>query len=66
MSDERTGYRSGDPNFHGGLPVEGGSSDGNAAGTPEFICDLCGAPMLDRHCKLACPRCGYLWDCLDP
>ena len=60
MSDERTGYRSGDPNFQGGFPVEGEISDGNAAGTPEFICDLCGALMLNRHCKLACPQCGYL------
>lgn len=29
-------------------------------------CDLCGAPMLDRHCKLVCPSCGYQRDCSDP
>lgn len=29
-------------------------------------CDLCGAPMIDRHCKLACPTCGYQRDCSDP
>jgi hypothetical protein len=29
-------------------------------------CDLCGAPMLDRHCKLVCVQCGYMRDCSDP
>jgi hypothetical protein len=29
-------------------------------------CDLCGAPMLDRHCKLVCTACGYQRDCSDP
>lgn len=29
-------------------------------------CELCGAPMLDRHCKLICLRCGYQRDCSDP
>ena len=31
-----------------------------------FHCDLCGAPMLNRHCKLQCLRCGYQRDCSDP
>lgn len=31
-----------------------------------FRCDLCGGPMLDRHCKLLCLRCGYQRDCSDP
>jgi hypothetical protein len=30
------------------------------------LCDICGAPMLDRHCKLLCLRCGYQRDCSDP
>jgi uncharacterized Zn finger protein (UPF0148 family) len=30
------------------------------------VCDLCGAPMIDRHCKLTCPVCGYQRDCSDP
>jgi hypothetical protein len=30
------------------------------------VCDLCGAPMIDRHCKLTCPTCGYQRDCSDP
>jgi hypothetical protein len=33
---------------------------------PSFRCDLCGAPMLDRHCKLLCLSCGYQRDCSDP
>lgn len=31
-----------------------------------YFCDLCGARMIDRHCKLACPACGYQRDCSDP
>lgn len=31
-----------------------------------FRCDLCGGPMLDRHCKLLCLSCGYQRDCSDP
>lgn len=29
-------------------------------------CDLCGAPMLDLHCKLICRQCGFKRDCSDP
>lgn len=29
-------------------------------------CDLCGAQMIERHCKLLCPACGYQRDCSDP
>ena len=29
-------------------------------------CDLCGAVMVDLHCKLICERCGYKRDCSDP
>jgi len=29
-------------------------------------CDLCGAPMYERHCRLICARCGYQRDCSDP
>lgn len=40
---------------------------GGDPGEPQvFLCDLCGAPMLDRHCKLLCLRCGYQRDCSDP
>lgn len=33
---------------------------------PVYSCDLCGARMLERHCKLVCPACGYQRDCSDP
>ncbi|MCS6802477.1 MAG: hypothetical protein RMM58_13725 [Chloroflexota bacterium] len=33
---------------------------------PVVRCDLCDAPMLDRHCKLVCTRCGFTRDCSDP
>ena len=35
-----------------------------ASGTP--TCDVCGAPMYERHCRIICPRCGYQRDCSDP
>ncbi len=44
-------------------PVAGGSVP------PEeqvFLCDLCGARMLNLHCKLICEQCGYKRDCSDP
>lgn len=37
----------------------------NPAGK-RYECDLCGAPMLDLHCKLICRRCGFKRDCSDP
>ena len=30
------------------------------------VCDLCGAPMRESHCKLVCGQCGYTRDCSDP
>jgi hypothetical protein len=30
------------------------------------LCDLCGSPMLERHCRLICTQCGYQRDCSDP
>jgi hypothetical protein len=33
---------------------------------PSPRCDLCGAAMVERHCRLVCPRCGYQRDCSDP
>lgn len=29
-------------------------------------CDLCGAPMVEWHCRMMCPGCGYQRDCSDP
>ena len=31
-----------------------------------FFCDLCGAQMLNLHCKLICEQYGYKRDCSDP
>jgi hypothetical protein len=33
---------------------------------PEHRCDLCGAPMLEWHCRIICTFCGYQRDCSDP
>ncbi len=29
-------------------------------------CDICGAPVVEAHCKLVCHNCGYTRDCSDP
>ena len=33
---------------------------------PDKVCELCGWPVLDRHCKVLCLNCGYVRDCSDP
>jgi hypothetical protein len=38
--------------------------DGGAART--HICDRCGSEMVEHHCKIRCPNCGYVRDCSDP
>ncbi len=53
------------------MDTEEGEHSRDARGTGQSdlsgpVCDLCGAPMIDRHCKLACPACGYQRDCSDP
>jgi hypothetical protein len=37
-----------------------------SAEEPEQRCDLCGAPMLEWHCRIICTFCGYQRDCSDP
>jgi hypothetical protein len=37
-----------------------------AAEPLEPRCDLCGAPMLEWHCRIICNYCGYQRDCSDP
>jgi predicted RNA-binding Zn-ribbon protein involved in translation (DUF1610 family) len=32
----------------------------------QYVCDVCGGEMLEIHCKLLCPRCGFTRDCSDP
>jgi hypothetical protein len=29
-------------------------------------CELCGGPVVERHCKVLCLSCGYQRDCSDP
>ena len=41
----------------------------SAISVPEVdapACDLCGARMIERHCRIVCPQCGYTRDCSDP
>lgn len=56
-------------------PVEPEPSQGEAANEHEVadamlhdapVCDLCGSPMRESHCKLVCGQCGYTRDCSDP
>ncbi len=30
------------------------------------VCELCGGPIMERHCKVLCLSCGYQRDCSDP
>jgi hypothetical protein len=29
-------------------------------------CWVCDGPVIKRHCKIVCPRCGFMRDCSDP
>lgn len=29
-------------------------------------CWVCGAPIVDVHCKIVCQQCGFMRDCSDP
>ncbi|MBL8840374.1 MAG: hypothetical protein JNL90_02470 [Planctomycetes bacterium] len=60
-----------------GAPERGGTGDGAGDGAAagslgrrfapdDACCELCGEPQLDRHCKVVCPRCGFIRDCSDP
>jgi len=31
----------------------------------DVACEVCSARMIGRHCKLACPNCGFMRDCSD-
>ena len=52
-----------------GEPLKAGASyaDRPSVAQPEGeLCDICGVPMLDVHCKLICRNCGFMRDCSDP
>jgi len=33
---------------------------------PAASCELCGGPVLERHCRIICLNCGFQRDCSDP
>lgn len=45
---------------------DGKNPGGEKPPEKRYHCDLCGAPMLDLHCKLICRCCGFKRDCSDP
>lgn len=49
----------------GGAAADPAATGAHAAPTCE-TCERCGWPMYERHCRIVCPRCGYLRDCSDP
>ena len=49
-----------------GHPRAPGEEEGGRLDPEGPTCDICGRPMLDRHCKLICLNCGYRRDCSDP
>jgi len=32
----------------------------------DLTCEICGATMVERSCKIKCPNCGFTRDCSDP
>jgi hypothetical protein len=32
----------------------------------DAMCWVCGAPIVEVHCKLVCRNCGFTRDCSDP
>ncbi len=44
---------------HASVPAPETAADASA-------CDVCGAPTVERNCKVICTRCGYTRDCSDP
>ncbi len=58
-----------EPPAPSGPPEEGRAdeaAEGRAAPPPPRVCELCGGPVVERHCKIACLNCGYQRDCSDP
>lgn len=47
-------------------PAQPHAPDERPAALDEQRCDLCGAPLLEWHCRLICTACGFQRDCSDP
>ncbi|MBW3534226.1 MAG: hypothetical protein KY453_03245 [Gemmatimonadetes bacterium] len=48
-------------------PEEGRSGEeAEAPPARSGACELCGGPVVERHCKIECLNCGYQRDCSDP
>jgi hypothetical protein len=43
-----------------------GVPPGDEADRHAAPCEICGAPVIERHCKIVCLNCGYTRDCSDP
>ena len=50
------------PAEHGQAPTDIPADPSGATS----ICEQCGESILERHCKLVCPNCGFQRDCSDP
>ena len=42
------------------------TENGGAPHTDDLTCEICGAQMVQRQCKISCPNCGFTRDCSDP
>lgn len=42
-----------------------GKEDGEAESSSP-VCELCGGPTKEVHCKIICLNCGFKRDCSDP
>ena len=31
----------------------------------KILCEICNSEMIERHCKIVCLNCGFMWDCSD-
>jgi hypothetical protein len=66
MSEQPTDTDRGEPDRENQQATARGSESLASAPAKRPVCDLCGALMVERHCKLICSRCGYIRDCSDP
>jgi len=48
-------------------PLDAEPEAADSSAEPSRICPNCGAPLLERKCKLLCPtpECGYYMSCSD-